>query len=83
MLAWEIANELRCPSCRGTTRSLDTIAALARHLRATGARQLIADGGEGFDDAFEQYLGITNRYAVRGDEGMSFSRMAASPSWTW
>jgi mannan endo-1,4-beta-mannosidase len=79
VLAWEIANELRCPSCRGTTRTTDTIAALARDLRATGVRQLIADGGEGFDDAFEQYLGISNRYAVRGDEGMSFSRLARLP----
>ncbi len=79
VLAWEIANELRCPSCRGTTRGVDTIAALARHLRAAGARQLIADGGEGFDDAYEQYLGISNRYAVRGDEGMSFSSLAHLP----
>jgi mannan endo-1,4-beta-mannosidase len=79
VFAWEIANELRCPSCRGTTRSTDAIAALARHLRAAGARQLIADGGEGFDDAYEQYLGISNRYAVRGDEGMSFSRLARLP----
>ena len=75
ILAWEIANELRCPSCRGTTRTLDTIAALARHLRQAGARQLIGDGGEGFDDAPEQHPGLSNRYAVRGEDGMSFSKL--------
>jgi mannan endo-1,4-beta-mannosidase len=79
VLAWEIANELRCPRCRGTTLTTETIARLAAHLRRTGARQLIGDGGEGFDDDFAQYLGITNGYAVRGDEGMSFSRLARVP----
>ena len=79
ILAWEIANELRCPPCRGTTRTTDTIAALARHLRAAGARQLIADGSEGFDDAPELHPGLSNSYAVRGEDGMSFSRLLQVP----
>src|SRR5262245_53213647 len=79
ILAWEIANELRCPPCRGTTRTTDTIAALARHLRGAGARQLIADGSEGFDDAPELHPGLSNTYAVRGEDGMSFSRLLLVP----
>jgi mannan endo-1,4-beta-mannosidase len=79
IFAWEIANELRCPPCRGTTRTTDTVAALARHLRAAGARQLIADGSEGFDDAPELHPGLSNTYAVRGEDGMSFSRLLGVP----
>ncbi len=79
IFAWEIANELRCPSCRGTTRTTDTIAALAHHLRAAGARQLIGDGSEGFDDAPELHPGLSNSYAVRGEDGMSFSRLVQVP----
>jgi mannan endo-1,4-beta-mannosidase len=79
IFAWEIANELRCPPCRGTTRATDTIAALAHHLRAAGARQLIGDGSEGFDDAPELHPGLSNRYAVRGEVGMSFSRLIRVP----
>jgi len=76
ILAWEIGNELRCKRCRGTTRYVDTIRELARTLRAQGARQLIADGGEGHDDDSSAYPGLSNTYTVRGDEGASFSKLA-------
>ena len=79
ILAWEIANELRCPSCRGNRRAVDVIGALARHLRAAGAQQLIGDGGEGFDDQPDRYAGLSNLYAARGDEGMSFSHLVGLP----
>lgn len=76
ILAWEIGNELRCPSCRGTTRLVDTIRELADFLRTAMPNHLIADGGEGFDDHPGLYLGIGNGYPIRGDEGSSFSRLA-------
>lgn len=41
--------------------------------------QLIADGGEGFDDAPALYPGLERNSAVRGDEGTSFHRLAESP----
>lgn len=76
ILAWEIGNELRCPSCAGTTRLVDTVAELATFLRQIAPKQLIADGGDGFDDNPALYTGLTNFYAVRGDEGASFSKLA-------
>ena len=50
ILAWEIGNELRCGSCAGTTRLPDTIAELATFLKQIAPNQLVADGGDGFDD---------------------------------
>ena len=76
ILAWEIGNELRCPSCRGTTRLVDTIDELASFLRDVAPKQLISDGGDGFDDDPTPYAGLSNLYAVRGDEGASFSKLA-------
>jgi mannan endo-1,4-beta-mannosidase len=75
ILAWEIGNEMRCPSCAGTTRLPDAIAELATFLKQIAPNQLIADGGDGFDDDPTPYVGLTNFYAVRGDEGASFSRL--------
>ena len=75
ILAWEIGNELRCASCAGTTRLPDTIAELATFLRQLAPNQLIADGGDGFDDDPSLYAGLSNFYAVRGDEGASFSKL--------
>ena len=49
---------------------------LAAFLRQIAPNQLISDGGDGFDDNPEPYVGLTNFYAVRGDEGGSFSRLA-------
>jgi mannan endo-1,4-beta-mannosidase len=76
ILAWEIGNELRCASCAGTTRLPDTIAELATFLKQIAPNQLVADGGDGFDDDETPYVGLTNYYAVRGDEGCSFSKLA-------
>lgn len=73
ILAWEIGNELRCRSCRGTSRYLETVRALARHLKVAFPNHLVADGGDGHDDAPASYPGLSNTYSVRGDEGVSFS----------
>ena len=76
VLAWEVGNELRCSSCRGTTHYVDTVRELAAFLRREFPRHLIADGGEGFDDDRDAYAGLSNDYPVRGDEGTSFSKLA-------
>jgi mannan endo-1,4-beta-mannosidase len=75
ILAWEIGNEMRCASCVGTTRLVDTVAELATFLKQVAPNQLIADGGDGFDDDPSPYVGLSNLYAVRGDEGASFSKL--------
>jgi mannan endo-1,4-beta-mannosidase len=77
ILAWEIGNELRCASCQGTSRLTDTVRELAHFLRQVMPRHLLADGGEGFDDQPGLYLGLSNPYPVRGDEGSSYSALAA------
>jgi mannan endo-1,4-beta-mannosidase len=76
ILAWEIGNELRCQSCRGSTRLTDTIDELATFLKEIAPNQLVSDGGDGFDDEPSLYAGLSNFYAVRGDEGASFSKLA-------
>jgi mannan endo-1,4-beta-mannosidase len=76
ILAWEIGNELRCASCRGTTRLVDTIEELATFLKELAPNQLVSDGGDGFDDDPTPYAGLSNLYAVRGDEGASYSKLA-------
>jgi mannan endo-1,4-beta-mannosidase len=77
ILAWEVGNELRCTTCRGTGRLAETVRELADFLRRVFPRQLIGDGGEGFDDDRGAYYGLSNDYPIRGDEGSSFSRLAA------
>jgi mannan endo-1,4-beta-mannosidase len=77
ILAWEVANELRCTTCGGTSRLTDTVRELADFLRRAFPRHLIADGGEGFDDDRGAYFGLSNDYPIRGAEGSSFSRLAA------
>jgi mannan endo-1,4-beta-mannosidase len=77
IVAWEIGNELRCASCQGTTRVADTVRELAHFLRQVMPRHLLADGGEGFDDQPGLYPGLSNSYPVRGDEGSSYSALAA------
>jgi mannan endo-1,4-beta-mannosidase len=71
----ELANEFRCPSCRGTTRFVDTVRELARHAKREFPNHLIADGGEGHDDVPSFYPGLSNQYFVRGDEGVSYSQL--------
>ena len=77
ILAWEVGNELRCARCRGTNRLVDVVRELAGYLRREFPHHLIADGGEGFDDDPGAYPGLSNDYPVRGDEGSSFSKLAA------
>jgi mannan endo-1,4-beta-mannosidase len=77
ILAWEVGNELRCQSCRSTARLPEAVRELAAFLRQVAPNQLISDGGDGFDDNAPAYLGLSNFYAVRGDEGTSFSKLAA------
>jgi mannan endo-1,4-beta-mannosidase len=76
ILAWEIANELRCQTCRGTTAFVDTVDELATFLKQLAPDQLVSDGGDGFDDDPTLYAGLSNFYAVRGDEGSSYSKLA-------
>jgi mannan endo-1,4-beta-mannosidase len=76
ILAWEIANELRCQSCRGSTALVDTVSELATFLKQLAPHQLISDGGDGFDDDPTFYAGLSNLYAVRGDEGASYSKLS-------
>ncbi|HXU60817.1 MAG TPA: cellulase family glycosylhydrolase [Polyangia bacterium] len=76
ILAWEIGNEMRCQSCAGTTALPDTVAELATFLKQIAPKQLVADGGDGFDDDADPWVGLTNYYAVRGDEGCSYSRLS-------
>jgi mannan endo-1,4-beta-mannosidase len=76
ILAWEVGNELRCQSCRGTTALVDTIEELATFLKQLAPDQLVSDGGDGFDDDPTYYEGLSNFYAVRGDEGASFSKLS-------
>jgi mannan endo-1,4-beta-mannosidase len=75
IMAWELGNEFRCPSCVGTTHLVDTIRELARHLKTVTPNHLVADGGEGMDDIPSLYAGLSNHYPVSGAEGASFSKL--------
>ncbi len=76
ILAWELANEFRCPSCKGNTAPfVETVRELAKHAKAALPNHLIGDGGEGFDDVPSLYPGLSDTYAVRGDEGVSYSKL--------
>jgi mannan endo-1,4-beta-mannosidase len=77
ILAWELANEFRCPSCRGTTRLADTVRELARFAKQVLPNHLLGDGGEGFDEVPSLYPGLSNRYPVSGDEGAAFHQLLA------
>jgi mannan endo-1,4-beta-mannosidase len=75
ILAWEIGNEFRCQSCARTTRLVDTVRELARHLKSVMPYHLVSDGGEGMDDVPSLYPGLSNKYAVSGFEGASYSKL--------
>jgi mannan endo-1,4-beta-mannosidase len=79
ILAWEIANELRCEKCPISTM-LSTIDTMSTFLKGLFPKQLIADGGEGFDDHIDNYATMSNEYVIRGDEGASYTSMVALPS---
>lgn len=76
-MAWELANELRCEACVGTTAMVDTVSYMAQVAKAAFPRHLIADGGEGFDDAPERYPSLSNLFPVSGRMGASYHRLAA------
>ena len=75
ILAWEIANELRCPSCKDSTALLDTIDSLSKFLKSLFPKHLIADGGEGMDDTPTNWNTLSNTYPVSGFERASFTGM--------
>jgi mannan endo-1,4-beta-mannosidase len=79
ILAWEIANELRCEKCPISTM-LSTIDSISTFLKGLFPKHLIADGGEGFDDHPDNYATMSNNYVIRGDEGASYTSMVALPS---
>lgn len=79
LLALEIANELRCRDCvRGRDATAFT-AAMAKVVKEAFPNHLVADGGEGFDDAPALYPALLGTSVVRGDEGQSFHRLALVP----
>lgn len=74
ILAWELGNEFRCKTCKGTNRVMDTVRALAQHVKLLDPNHLVSDGGEGFDDGPSLYKGLSNPYVVSGyDGGTSYS----------
>lgn len=73
ILAWEIANEFRCPTCGGSSTMLATIDALSKFLKSLFPNHLIADGGEGFDDTPSSWGTLSNNYPVSGFEGASYT----------
>lgn len=79
ILAWELGNELRNPGGQA-----DNLLAwqeeMAAYIKSLDPNHLVADGGEGFDDAPELYHGLSNLYPVRGDEGASYHRLTSLPS---
>lgn len=77
IVAWELGNEFRCESCVGTTAVPDTVGRLARFAKSVFPHQLIADGGEGFDDEPALYKGLSNAYPISGSMGASFHRLVA------
>jgi len=85
ILAWELGNELRNRTNNASERArrADELLAwtreMAGHIKSIDSNHLVADGGEGFDDNPANYPGLSNTYAVRGDESCSFSRLAREP----
>ncbi|MGH9854726.1 MAG: hypothetical protein ACREBD_33250, partial [Blastocatellia bacterium] len=85
ILAWELGNELRNRTSIASERArrADDLLAwtreMAGHIKSVDSNHLVADGGEGFDDNAANYPGLSNTYAVRGDESCSFNRLAREP----
>jgi mannan endo-1,4-beta-mannosidase len=75
ILAWEIANELRCPTCADASPVTATIDTLSKFLKSLFPNQLIADGGEGMDDTAGNWGTFSNNYPVNGWERTSFTNM--------
>jgi mannan endo-1,4-beta-mannosidase len=68
ILAWEIANELRCPSCTDSSPVTAAIDSLSKFLKSIFPNHLIADGGEGMDDTPSNWGTLSNTYPIRGGE---------------
>jgi uncharacterized protein (TIGR03437 family) len=85
ILAWELGNELRNRTNIASERArrADELLAwqreMAGHIKSIDSNHLVGDGGEGFDDNAANYPGLSNTYAVRGDESCSFNRLAREP----
>jgi uncharacterized protein (TIGR03437 family) len=85
ILAWELGNELRNRTSNASDRArrADELLAwtreMAGHIKSIDSNHLVADGGEGFDDNAANYPGLSDTYAVRGDESCSFSRLVREP----
>jgi uncharacterized protein (TIGR03437 family) len=77
IMAWELGNELRNGGNANALLAWEI--ELASYIKSIDPNHLVADGGEGFDDNAALYAGISNSYAVRGDEGCSFHRMVNIP----
>jgi mannan endo-1,4-beta-mannosidase len=77
ILAWELGNELRNPG--GADDLVNWTAEMAAYIKQLDNNHLVADGGEGFDDAPKLYKGLTNSYTVNGSEGCSYHRLAQIP----
>jgi mannan endo-1,4-beta-mannosidase len=75
ILAWEIANELRCPSCSDASVVTATIDTLSKYLKSLFPSHLIADGGEGMDDTAANWGTFSNNYPVSGWERTSYTNM--------
>ncbi|HEX7505492.1 MAG TPA: cellulase family glycosylhydrolase [Polyangia bacterium] len=66
ILAWEIANEMRCPSCTDSSPVTAAIDSLSKFLKSLFPNHLIADGGEGLDDTPSNWGTLSNTYPVSG-----------------
>ncbi len=79
ILAWELGNELRNPSVGRADALVEWTAEMAAFIKLLDSNHLVADGGEGFDDAPNLYPGLSNRYTVSGSEGCSYHRLVQIP----
>ena len=75
ILAWKIANELRCPTCADSSAMLATVDAMSKFLKSLFPNQLIADGGEGMDDTPGNWGTLSNTYPISGYERESYTGM--------
>jgi mannan endo-1,4-beta-mannosidase len=76
ILAWEIANEMRCKACTDASAPTAVIDSLSKFLKTVFPNHLIADGGEGFDDTPSNWGPLSNTYPVSGYEHVSYSKIA-------
>jgi len=86
ILAWELCNEPRNPAANAADRQRFAnelqawLREMSDYIKSIDTNHLISDGGEGFDDDASLYPGLSNTYAVRGDESASFHRTVALPN---